>query len=239
MKKALLSLLFLFVTVISFFAQELSLPEPKGFIGISLGPAFAVGDYGDNSSSNDKSGYAKGGFHFNLVNFGYRFTDNLGICGLWGASLNIVDVDQMVKDLANESTDKTIKWSLESGNWSVGYFMAGGLFTIPGNKVDFDIKLMIGSLNASSPEMTIKATKGSLISTSVMERATAVAFAVGIGAGIRTHISPKLDLLTTLDYVTGKPKFKSTMKSGSLSAENNFEQSIAIINLSIGLAYRF
>lgn len=47
--------------------------ERRGYIGLSVGPSFAVGDFSDLPV----------GAALNLVDFGYLFTDNIGIAGKW------------------------------------------------------------------------------------------------------------------------------------------------------------
>src|SRR5690554_4991522 len=47
--------------------------QRRGYIGLSLGPSFAVGDVSDFPV----------GIMLNLVDFGYLFTDNIGIAAKW------------------------------------------------------------------------------------------------------------------------------------------------------------
>ncbi len=56
--------------VFNFFVQNLfaQTNENKGFIGIALGPSIPLGDF------------AKTGYSDHLINFGYRFGQNFGIC---------------------------------------------------------------------------------------------------------------------------------------------------------------
>ena len=57
----------------TFALREKSLNQRRGYIGLSVGPSFAVGDYSDLPV----------GAVLNLVDFGYLFSDNIGIAGKW------------------------------------------------------------------------------------------------------------------------------------------------------------
>ena len=87
----------------------------KGYVGISVGTAIPIGTF-----KND--GMAVRGLQLSLLNFGYRFTDNIGITVNWGGSAYTIDTD------LNDIT-------------SFGYLAIGPMFTIPaGTVVSIDIK---------------------------------------------------------------------------------------------------
>ena len=111
----------------------------KGYIALTLGPAFPVGDFGSGDLNNPKAGLAKTGFQFNLVNFGYRFSNNIGIAALWNGAAH------------------TMKYT-DDGIWSVGFLGGGLMITFPSEKVDFDIRIMGGFLSstASIPSLNFK-----------------------------------------------------------------------------------
>lgn len=53
--------------------NKMAFGERRGYIGLSVGPSFAVGDLSDLPV----------GIALNLVDFGYLFTENIGIAGKW------------------------------------------------------------------------------------------------------------------------------------------------------------
>jgi hypothetical protein len=87
----------------------------KGYLGISIGAAIPTGTF-----KND--GMAETGLQLSLLNFGYRFTDNIGLTLNWGGSAYEIDSD------LNDIT-------------SFGYLAIGPMFTIPaGYVLSIDIK---------------------------------------------------------------------------------------------------
>jgi hypothetical protein len=93
----------------------------RGFIGLELGANVPIGKFAD---AND--GAAKLGFQLNLINFGYLFSDNIGITATWFGAVNPID-------------------GFTYSKWSHGGILVGPLFSFPvSEKVVWDIKPMIG-----------------------------------------------------------------------------------------------
>ncbi|MCH7398848.1 porin family protein [Belliella sp. DSM 107340] len=102
----------------------------RGYIGLTIGPSFPLGDFGDPSN-----GLAKTGLQINLVNFGYLFSDNFGIAGSWFGAANPIDANGI-------------------DPWSYGGLMIGPLLSLPVSEtVDFDFKPMIGYAATTIPNV--------------------------------------------------------------------------------------
>ena len=84
----------------------------------------------------DKSdGLAQTGLQFNLINFGYLFSDNIGISATWFGAANPLD---------EEGYDP----------WSYGGIMAGLLLSFPlSDKVEWDFRPMIGYAVTTVPDI--------------------------------------------------------------------------------------
>ena len=100
--------------------------DRKGYIGLMLGPSFPYDNFSSQSNIYD-DGYAKTGLNINLLTFGYKIFNHLGITGSWLGIANPID------RMGNE------------GMWSVGALMAGPMYSIRVNEIfDLDIKGMYG-----------------------------------------------------------------------------------------------
>ncbi len=96
--------------------------KKRGFIGLELGANVPIGKFAD---VND--GSAKTGFQINLINFGYLFSENIGITATWFGASNPID------GLDNDYL------------WSHGGLLVGPLFSFHASeKVEWDIRPMIG-----------------------------------------------------------------------------------------------
>jgi hypothetical protein len=120
--------------------------KKRGCIGLSVGANIPVGKFAD-----ENDGAAKTGFQINLINFGYLFSDNIGITATWfGASNPIVD----------GGSDYL---------WSHGGLLVGPLFSFPvSEKIEWDVKPMVGLSWAS-------------ITNTNLEMASSFAFSLGTG----------------------------------------------------------
>ena len=175
MKKALF-LLVLIILSVSLSGQD---TERKGFIGLSLGPAFPVGDFADNSLTNGDAGYAKIGLNLCLVNFGYKFGENFGIAALWSGSAHNFDIAGI------------------DGTWAYGSLMAGPMMSMPvSERLDFDLKWMIGFVSAT-------------FETNDFGEEDGEGFGWDLGASLRYHFTEKWSFLINADYFSAKPELES------------------------------
>lgn len=102
----------------------------KGFIGLSLGVSIPVGDFADKSN-----GLAKTGMQLNLINFGYLFSENFGISGMWFGAANPLDLDGY-------------------DPWSYGGLMVAPFLSFPlSDKVEWDFRPMIGYSVTTLPDI--------------------------------------------------------------------------------------
>ncbi|MCG8373757.1 MAG: porin family protein, partial [Balneolales bacterium] len=177
MKKIILTA---FLVVFSFGAFAQDIPEKKGFITISLGPSFPFGDFASTSFSDPNAGFADAGFHINLINFGYLFSDNVGITAFLSGSAHPYDIDTENDPI-----------------WSYGSLMAGPLFSFPTKRKDanFDLRAMIETMSA-----TFYPDDGS-------GNFDGDGVAFGFGAGLRYHVSRTLSISGNLDIISSEPEF--------------------------------
>ncbi|MBX2954593.1 MAG: hypothetical protein KF846_00460 [Cyclobacteriaceae bacterium] len=117
--KMFLSILTLLVALKSL---SQTIEDKKGYIGITLGPAFPLADIKDKGDGGT-------GLNINLVNFGYTFGKNIGISALWSGGAHLS------KSLQEDAIS------------SYGTLLIGPLYRIPiTEKSHIHVKAMIGSV---------------------------------------------------------------------------------------------
>ena len=186
----------------------------KGYIGLSLGPSFPLGDFKEKNNFPFGTGLTgpettSTGLQFTLVNFGYLFTEHFGIAGSWfGAAYS-----------------RSSNRNYELDPWSCGALMVGPLLSYPiSEKLEWDLRPMIGcSVCSGDPENTTPVTIES-----------SMALIVNLGTVFRIHAGKRFSFLLTADYFSTKLKFED-LWVGSSSAK---EQAINAISLGFGFAYR-
>ncbi len=100
----------------------------KGYIGLSLGPSIPLGNY-----ANAARGNAETGIYLGLVNFGYLFSDHLGITATFFSGANTLKHD-------------------DYNGWGYGGLMVGPLLSQSfSSKLELDLRPMIGFASAIYP----------------------------------------------------------------------------------------
>ena len=172
MKKTLVLVALTFI-IINLSAQD---DRRRAWIGITLGPSVPVGDFG-STDLKESSGFASTGLNINLVNFGYRFTDNIGVTASWFGCAHELDLPSGAGF---------------TGSWSYGGIMVGPLISIPvSEKVDFNLRPMLGFSTANLE-----------IEGFGSESDSGTAF--NMGAGLRVAFANRWGLLANMDYYSQK-----------------------------------
>ena len=141
--------------------------EPKGYLGFMLGPSFPYGSYA--ASGNFDDGYAQTGANVNLLTFGYRVWQHLGITASWSGMANPLDVF---------GTDGTI---------AVGNLMVGPMYSFRlSDKLELDLRAMLGYTTEQ-------------LKMDYQETATATGPSWAVGAMLHYNIASRWQLLLSLE----------------------------------------
>ncbi|MFI5185118.1 MAG: hypothetical protein ACHQF0_00170 [Chitinophagales bacterium] len=237
MKRTLLLLVAVLSLYMTGMAQERrASPEKKGFLILSAGPSFPVGDFSSTDFlNNSQAAYAKTGFAIDLHG-GYNFIKNFGLGGSIFYSHYSFDEQRLKDQLVAAGAPSEMNISVD--HWQYYGLVVGPIIT--GNvstKTIVDFSLMTGVARANSPkaEVSIAGTSGS----TAEDWATAVPMKVS--GGIRFQVGQNGYLFTGLDYMYMEPKFNFTA-SGELntSAENvPARQKMTSLNFTVGAGIRF
>lgn len=164
MKKYILILIFIYFGA-NLFAQT---NVNKGFIGIAIGPSFPLGDF------------AKTGYSSNLINFGYRFGQNFGICA---------SVFYNQNDVNNSSADM---W------WGLAGYTVGPMFSLPvKDKFFFDLKAKLGWVTAQL-----------VIDDYVTKKNIGTGLGIDLRASFRYNFSRRWSIFTEAGYLSSNQKFQ-------------------------------
>jgi len=232
MKKIILSLAAILVLSVSGFCQD------KGYIGLSLGSSTPMGDFASNNPNNNNSGYAKGGAIFD-ISFGYKLGKYLGVAALLRGQANPTDAQAIADQIANANPG--VSTVVSSKSWGVGGLMVGGYASVPiSAKYSFEPRVLIGFLNATSPDITVTVSSGGNSAWIKEASASASAFSYLLGIGVKHDVGKRICLLANVDYLGAKPEFSNVVISNSYGASSikTFSQSFGTFNVGVGIGYR-
>jgi len=210
----------------------------KVYFGISAGPSFPVGSFGDNNPTNERSGYAKTGYMIEL-NGGIRLLNLLEISIMGFRNSNSTDLSNLISSLNN--TNPGANLSGESDAWAIYGALTGlGIsYPLPANFIA-DVRVLGGYLNTSSPEISLA---GNDPGTFVKVEGKTVSSPVYFGsASVRFPISKKLYLNFGFQYIASSAKFKNVQTITSIEGEvtestTSFDRTMDTWGINVGLKY--
>jgi len=160
--------------------------KERGFIGLGLGANIPVG------KSLNQSFPVRIGYQINLINFGYLFSENIGITATWFGASN--------------SIDNGFSFSSRGG------LLVGPLFSLPvSEKIEWDIKPMIGITWESF-------TNSVSFEPRVFD--TAPSFTFNLGTGFRFNVSRLTALTLGVDYTKFSSLWFSSL--GTIAIKGGF-----------------
>lgn len=237
----------LFLILLSVYSVGKS-QDKKGYIGISFGTSIPTGDFASKDIDNEAAGFATYGASFEISLAHKVGNSNFGFCALLRGQFNPTDANALVQELATQHPNAI--WHIESDGWGIGGIMFGGFgqFTLT-EKINFQTRLMLGFLNATSPEILINgsAPPGTLGSGNSSESAwfkqsSAVANspALLLGVGYTYDLGEKFYILFNVDYLAAKPEFSQVEISDSYGnlTRNTWKQTYGSVNITGGIALK-
>ncbi|MDQ3049926.1 MAG: hypothetical protein M3Q95_03465 [Bacteroidota bacterium] len=212
-------------------SQEVESPR-KGYLAILFGPSLSQGNFSDNTWINEKSGFAKNGYNYTIMEFGFKFIPNFGLCAAIKGAVIPLDVQALANGYAQEYGGQ---FTVTSTRWGYTGFFVGPFVSIPTKYVDIDFKFQTGLLVAVSPAMTV--TRGAEIAS----QESAVGSSLGFNGGVmaRVHLSRRLSLVAQGEYHVSNPAFTITYYDTSNNNETvQTGQLFTMFNFSFGAALR-
>jgi hypothetical protein len=188
-------------------------PKRMGYIGITFGPSFPLGNFAEQTPDTQTTGLTgtettASGLSISLVDFGYLFSDHVGITAKWFGS----------------AWARNTQRNYPMDPWSCGGIMAGPMFSFPiATKMDFDLRPMIGYAICV----------GQRQSGTPVESDASMGLAYEIGGTFRIHTGERFSLIFPIGYFHTLAKFYD---SSFMPPE--FEQPFSTFSLNMGVAYR-
>ena len=233
MKKLATLAFFLFISSM-IHAQESSVQNTpgsvtsRGYLGVTIGPAFAVGDYADDdAASNENASYAKTGINYS-VDFGYRLGKRWGITASYRGGSNAIDEEAFAETLQDIGLGSP---TVDADPYKYNAIMVGPMLSWGSSRFDFDLRLELGYGFGTLPEININNVYNQMDFSTESEKASGVG--VLFGGGLRYHLSSKLSFLAQLNY------FSMVLSPDDDSATGEeIEQPIDVVTIDLGIALR-
>jgi len=232
MKNILIAALLLLFT--STLSAQLKNPH---FVGLNAGVSMPIGEYKNFDTA--RASAVNAGKYASLESGIYisRFV-GIGVnLGLYTNSINESEIkSQYEKQLV---TNNSIE--VKADDWLNVYALAGLYFTIPIKKVRLDFKFLGGAVNSSQPLVTVTSNESGSVVVRESKVEDAIAFGINYGAHLRIPLISKLYLRLNAETFTSLPEFKketTSYRNGVKTVtKENFEQTISVLNVGVGLCF--
>ncbi len=213
----------------------------RSYMGLGFG-ASLPGEEFANKSLYEDGGYALPGFTIEFSG-AYIFDYYVGIAGTAAFNFNSPDRDQLgddIRDAITGTPPADVDVTLKMENWLYSNFMAGPLFTIPVWKLNFDLRAVVGLSFLMSPpwELYVVTPDEEFFES---RSGQTVSFAWMLGTAIRINLNSTNAIRLSADYFRSKPSFKVDENGliGSINGKSSYDMNVSMVNISLGLAWRF
>lgn len=221
--------------------QANAILDPFGYIGAGAGVSMPIGEFRTKDFHNFYAGYAQDGFAINALNFNYRFSEHFGTGMLVYTSGYGFSVEDFLEP--HRLYNPGLGFSGESDDWKLQTF--AGVFTVsvPSEFFDFDVRFAAGLGRITRPELRVNISGPALGPGNIywqQEEVTNAEFLLGFGANLRLHVFETIDALLAADYQRMRTRFDvRNYYNGTFDREEKLDQTIEVVNISAGLAWRF
>lgn len=225
------------------FAQAQAQTEEKirkHTLGLYIGGASSLGDFGSQDITNENAGLAEGGVILGIL-YQYKFDDNLAFTADYGGIAHNFNAQAFASAVASQSMTNTI---VLSDPYAFGYLNIG-IKAVTGDKFRAYINPSIGLSSFIAPEITINSIVfGNTITQTVQESDPSASINLNVGFGGEVQLSPLISLNLDFDYFTSKHEYDQVIETfdanGAPTLEIlEIEQTYKSFNTSVGLNFSF
>lgn len=242
MKKIIVTAIALCAITTSFAQKKAAVKSSSTEISINAGVGSPSGNFAKGDYANEKSGFAKSGFHINLSGT-YFFNKNWGLNLVLGftqyGSKGLQSlVDGYKEDSGTDST--TLNTTNKNSSFNV---LVGPVYQIPvSSKFSVRLRALLGYSNTTLAGF--KVYYEDYLDNTVMEqkKSSGGGFAFAAGAGVTYKVSKNICLLANADYFSSKPNIDIAYVNYNVNSGrkiNTYNENISGINATVGIGFSF
>jgi len=242
MKRLTLILLLSACTLASFSQKQTStsLPAPTKFtLSLNGGAGIPTGSFGKGDYSDETSGFAKAGGHFNIAG-AYFLNKHFGIGALAGYSRFGFKGAQSLSDGYKEDSGTDSTTLYQQGSNHIWSFLVGPYYRIDaGKKLTLSLRALGGYTNTHLAGFRIFY-EDYTDNAMAQREASGGAFGWQAGVGLSWHLTSKLSVQLNGDYFMSKPDISISYDDFIVNAGrrlSKYNESIGGINATVGIAY--
>lgn len=213
----------------------------NGMLLLSVGPAIPLGDFADDSFTNNDAGFASTGFDIH-VSFGRNWLPYLGMQTNIGFTKTYVKEDRVL-DLyriaySGQGYDVT---ELNYSGLSQVYFNSGLRVTVPLQPIRIDLRMQIGLTFGIDNELTATLEDGSGSYQLLFERAVDFNWAPQLGLTFRVPLGDNLVASLSTDYRYAYFEYTDVgvYFANTFQGSESYAQATHVLTVDLGVGWAF
>jgi hypothetical protein len=202
-------------------------PEKKGFLIVSAGPSFPLGDFKSRTREDYISTFTRTGFSADLQG-GYHFVTSFGITGSVFYNFYSYNEQRLKEQLGIPAEVPMI-----IDHWKYYVIVVGPMVTdVITSRISVDFNVMTGIVNANSPKLTVGTNGGTEV---IITEDWAAAIPIRLSGGMRIQLGRDGYFDIGINYFHAEPEFRSTFFGEDLVKH----QALSTFSTTAGIGLRF
>lgn len=207
----------------------------KGLVSFSAGASVPLSEFGNKDLSNENSGLAKTGLSYQL-NLSYVLGSDIGIGAKAFYFYNPQDANVWLTGFLSNAAI-TEYYKITTHPWEFKGVTGGLYYTFELEQSFADVKVMVGFADVTFPSLMVNVSNGSDTLDFGLNATHKMVPVFEIDFGLRLAIKKRVDFLVNFDYMVTSTQFEVFDSFKTFQYSQNTR--VAVINISLGLGYKF
>lgn len=241
-------LLLIFLLLLSEQCISQTYNERSALLEIGYGVAIPFGKFESIDVNDSASGYATSGTNLNVI-FTYMVSKKIGVSAMISSSVNKLN-ETGIKNKFNvyaERIGDAFVSDIQLAKWNTTAYLAGVQYIHPLQKAAFNLQLLAGYSRTEYPEVNViiyKDTSIDPVTADQFAESVASAFCLNVGAGLKYNVSDIMCINLNANYFSAYPEFEdvvtqSTVNGIKTEEKFSYHQRISLLNVTVGVGFRF
>jgi hypothetical protein len=212
--------------------------KKRAYIGVSGGYSLAMESFAAANADILASAYAKNGSSLQLLNAGFIIKESFSAKAVYAKHKHSVEANRLSNDLSQAGT---LDYAVSASEYELNALLLGVGLSKQRNSIDLELHFLFGFGNIFLPSFNLiernpaNNTASEINFPAIKENGSGV----GLSAGFRIHLNEYLDFTTDATYLIFEKEFEQLRIENGVRSSVNSSVTYEVLNLNIGLAYRF
>jgi|GEM_PF-970508 len=221
----------------------LSRQDKRGFVNVSTGLSWAVGDFASLSPTNPQAGLAGRGTVTQL-SVGFRLTRTTGLMASLSQAQNQTHTEPLIISARLAHPTLSASWKAAADPWLTRALLVGPYTTLPLGRFSADFRVLGGYAVASCPLTLVQHPSADRPVQIFSESQQSQNLAYSVGGTLRYRLGTIVGLQLNADYLQTRSQYNDLPTNTSIGSNrtqtlSSGQKTVSLFNLSAGLTFLF